>query len=200
MIPTEIPTRIRRQRQSEQLSMKPGILLCLALLSGGGFSGCSTAGQRSAGSEHWNGFPILPPIANANPSIRLPLVVHVPTRLKIERTTDMLSLEIDRSSLEATNLTVGTNMVTGVESRIYVYPEGELRPEDGGYSLGGADFNLGTRFWHAAQEGIPRPGKRYIVEADLVVFETDIPPQHMWSPYGKNYAVLWKRSLKQTVE
>jgi hypothetical protein len=43
--------------------------------------------------------------------------------------------------------------------------------------------------------------QKYVVEMDLTVFETDIPPQHMWHPQGsKNYKVLWQRTLRQTVE
>ena len=96
---------------------------------------------------------------------------------------------------------VGTNMVTGVESEFYVYPEGEPRPANGGSGLGGTDFNLGTIFWHTKLDGIPLPGRKYVVESELAVFETDIPGQHMWSPQGsKNYKVLWQRTLKQTVE
>lgn len=179
-------------------AMKPKLILYLALILSGGLLGCSTAAPSSAKTEQWHGFPILPPITNANPLIRLPFIIHVPARLKIERTTDMLSVEIDRSSFEATNLMVGLNMVTGVESKFYVYPEGELRPANGGYGLGGTDFNLGTSFWHTKQQGIPLPGKKYVVELDLIVFETDIPPQHMWSPQGsKNYKILWQRTMNQ---
>jgi hypothetical protein len=94
---------------------------------------------------------------------------------------------------------VGTNMVTGVESKFYVYSDGQPRPANGGYGLGGIDFNLGTRFWHTKPDGIPLPGKKYVVEVELTIFETDIPPQHDWSPYGKNYKILWQRTLKQTV-
>ena len=183
--------------------MKSKIILCLALVLSGGLFGCSTTVQSSAKSEQWHGFPILPPITNTNPSIRLPLLVHVPTKLKIERTTDMLSVKIhNQSSLETTNLMVGTNMVTGVQSELYIYPVGEPRYAKWLNSgLGGTDFNSGTSFWHTKQEGIPLPGKRYVVEMDLIVFETDIPPQHHWSPQGsKNYKVLWQRTLKQTVE
>ncbi len=149
------------------------------------------------------GFPLLPPIADANPSIPLPLRVQVPARLKVERRIDMLSVEIDnQSSFEATNLMVGTNMVTGVRSELYIYPAGELRPSKWLNSgLGGTDFNLGTSFFHTSQDGFPLPGKKYVVELDLIVFETDIPPQHEWRPQGsKNFKVLWQRTLKQTVE
>jgi len=151
--------------------------------------------QSSANSEPFRGFPIPPPITNANPSIRLPRLVHVPTKLKIGRTTDMLSVKVDQSSLEATNLMVGTNMVTGVQSEEYVFPEGEPRPANGRYGLGGTDFNLGTSFLHTRPDGIPLPGKKYVVEVDLAIFETDIPPQHEWAPTSKNYRILWKRTL-----
>jgi hypothetical protein len=181
--------------------MKPKLLLGLALVLGGGLIGCSAAAENPTNSNQWRGFEILPPITNANPSIRVPLLVHVPTKLKIERASDTLSVEIDKSSLEATNLTVGTNMVTGVESKVYVYPDGESRPVDGGEGLsGGWDFNLGTRFWHTKPDGIPLPGKKYVVEVELTAFETDIPPQHDWSPHGKNYKILWQRTLKQVVK
>lgn len=181
--------------------MNPKIILGLALVLSGGLFDHFAAAQSSAKSDQWHGFPILPPITNANPSIRLPLLVHVPTEIKVERTTDTLSVEIDTNSFESTNLMVGTNMVTGVQNEIYVYPEGEPRPANGGYGLGGTDFNLGTNFWHTKQEGIPLPGKKYVVELDLTVFETDIPPQHMWRPQGsKNYKILWQRTLKQIVK
>jgi hypothetical protein len=65
----------------------------------------------------------------------------------------------------------------------------------------GPEFNLGTSLLHTRPDGIPLPGKKYIVEVDLAVFETDVPPQHAWQPQGsKNYKVLWQRTLKQTVE
>jgi hypothetical protein len=181
--------------------MNPKIILCLALvLSGGLFSHFATA-ESSAKPDQWRGFPILPPITNANPSIRYPISIRVPTKLKIERTSDMLSETIDTNSFESTNLMVGTNMVTGVESKIYVYPEGEPRPANGGLGLsGGLAFNLGVGYWHTTQDGIPLQGKKYVVEIDLAAFETDIPPQHHWEPYGKNYKVLWQRTLKQIVE
>ena len=181
-------------------TMNPILILCLTLVLIGGLLGCSATAQSPAESEPFRGFPILPPITNANPSIRLPLLLHVPTKLKIERTTDMLSVQIDRTSLEATNLMVGTNMVTGAHSKLYVYPKGESRPANGRYEWG-TSFDLGKSLWHTRPEGIPLPGKKYVVELDFTVFETDVPPQHEWSPQGsRNYKVLWQRTLKQTVE
>jgi len=135
--------------------------------------------------------------------IRLPLLVQVPTQLKLERTTDLLSVGVDNENgLEATNLMVGTNMVTGVQSELYVHPVGEPRPVSGnGAGLAsGLHFNLGTHFLHIKPDGLPLPGVKYVVEMDLTVFETDKPAGHRWSPQGKNYKVLWRRTLKQVVE
>jgi hypothetical protein len=182
--------------------MKPKLILSLALVLSGGLFGCSAIAQSSAKPDQWQPFQIIPPMTNANPSIRHPVSIRVPTKLKIERTPDTLSETIDTNSFESTNLMVGTNMMTGVESKIYVYPEGESRPANGGLGLSsGLDFNLGVVYWHTKQDGIPLPGKKYVVEIDLAAFETDIPPQHYWNPQGsKNYKVLWQRTLKQIVE
>ena len=148
-------------------------------------------------------FPVLAPVADANPAIRQPILARVPARLKIARTEDTFSVTIDSDSFESTNLLVGTNMITGVQSELLVYPVGEPRPtnRDRMAESGGLVFNMGTAYWHAKPDGIPQAGKRYIVEMNLAAFETDIPPQHLWSPQSsKNYKVIWQRILKQTVE
>ena len=185
-------------------TMNSKLILCLALVLTGGLFDHFASAQSPANSNEWPGFTILPPITNANPSIRVPLLVHVPTKLKIEQASDTLTMEIDKSSLEVTNLMAGTNMVTGVESKIYVYREGESRPAIGGYGLGGIDFNLGTSIWHIKADRVPinpMSTQKYVVEMDLIVFETDILPQHMWRPQeSKKYKMLWQRTLKQTVK
>jgi hypothetical protein len=146
-------------------------------------------------------FPLKAPIANADPAICHLVSVRVPTQLKIERTPDTLFVEIDTNSYESTNLTVGTNMLVGNEAELDVYPAGKppaLKSGDG--SMGSGTGFSASGIWHTKPNGIPLPGKKYEVEMDLVVFETDIPPQHMWMPRGKNYKVLWRRTLKQIVE
>ena len=185
--------------------MNTKLILYLTLVLSGGFFGCSAAAQSSAESEPFRGLPIALPITNAKTSIRLPRSIRVPSKLKIERTTGMLSVAIDQTSLAATNLMVGTNMVTGVKSELYVYPVGKERPapaNDRGYGglVSGLDFNLGTWILHTKPDGIPLPGLKYVVEVELTAFETDIPGGHFWQPYSMNYKVLWRRTLKQTVE
>ena len=47
------------------------------------------------------------------------------------------------------------------------------------------------------QDWIAEPGKRSVVEHDLSLFETDVPPEHMWSPASSGkYRVLWEKRLK----
>jgi hypothetical protein len=192
--------------------MKPKLILCLALVLNGGLLGCSAIAQNSAKSDTWNGFPILPPITNANPYIRCLVSIRVPTKLKIERTTHTLSVEVDTNSFESTNITVGTNMIIGVQSACSVHladdpfgghlgrPVGLLTDRMGWGLCAGADFNLGKRIWTKNGDGVPQSGTKYVVEAVLAVFETDIPPQHEWSPYDKKFKIIWQRTLKQTVE
>ncbi len=168
---------------------------------------CSEGQTQSNGNLVWHGFPILAPISDVDPSVRHKVEVKVPTQLTVERGSNTLSITVDRNSREPTNILVGSKMVTGVQWHTYIYPEGETRPSrtdrgglSGGGSSGGFDFNLGTTFLHTKPDGIPVAGKNYVVEMDLSIFETDIPAQHMWSPYSTNYRILWERTLRQLVE
>lgn len=35
-----------------------------------------------------------------------------------------------------------------------------------------------------------------MVEEDISIFETDIPPQHMWMPTSNSYKVLWENKFQ----
>ena len=85
----------------------------------------------------------------------------------------MLSVEIDTNSFESTNLMVGTNMVTGSDNYLYVYPFGAPRPLQAKVeSISGVDCLIGGVFHKTDLDGIPKAGKKYVVEADLIIFET----------------------------
>jgi hypothetical protein len=176
-------------------------LLALLLLGAVTYAGCTTPQQPKPAPE-WHGFPIVPPIPDADPAVRHPVTLQVPTRIEVERTTETIAFSIDRSALEPADVTVGLQMLTGVTSEWFVYRVGESRPAEpfcSGLS-GGVEFNLGTSFVNTKQRGIPVPGEQYVIEVDLAVFETDIPAQHFWSPHSEKYQVLWTRTLRQTVE
>ena len=95
-------------------------------------------------------------------------------------------------------------MTMGVKHELRVWEQGETRPVEanGGVTLRGpvtsSDLGLQSEktFLNKAQGGIPEPGKSYIVEEDVTIFETDIPAQHMWSPTSKKYSVLWEGKIQ----
>lgn len=130
------------------------------------------------------------------------LQVSVPTHLRIERTPDAVTVTIDRQTLESARLTVDEKMVTGVGSELRVYRANESRPATPN-RLGvteGTDFILGTDVLNANDRDFPVPQQKYIIEMVLTIFETDIPPRHQWQPSdGKQYKVLWHRTLTETV-
>jgi len=149
----------------------------------------------------FRGFPDPTPMAGANPSVRHQVVVQIPTELVIERTADSLSIALDGAKRKPATITVGEKMITGVEDRTFVYPKGEPRPSGPGeIGLGGTDFNFGARIMHLKPEGIPVKGKSYVIEVEWTIFETDIPPQHMWSPRSGKYKILLEGKLQKTVE
>jgi hypothetical protein len=144
-----------------------------------------------------------PPQASAPPDASGPreLAVRVPAALSLSRGLDALSVSIDPASLAETKVVVDPGMIVGVEDEVVVYPIGQERPSSGrlGYSSS-ADFALGTDSWSTRTDGIPVPGTRYVAAMRLVLFETDVPPQHEWDPHAGRYKALWTRTLEQAEE
>src|SRR5205807_576256 len=145
--------------------------------------------------------------AGANPSIRHPMTVRVPTGLRVIRTDDTLT--IGWESLQETNLTVGTNMVLGCTRETRILRNGvpkksseseyEFNEWFGGSSAGTvADFGSSDTVLHRKYGHALLPADAYSVEYRCVVFETDIPPQHFWQPIGGKYRVLWEHNFKET--
>ena len=132
--------------------------------------------------------------------------VPMPTRLSVQRSGNSLSVSFDLASLRNLKVSAGQKMTLGLKYELRVYAKGDTRPVDAsvGYASinepvtpAGLGFLKSAQILNRVQGGIPAPGKRYIVEEDLSLFETDVPPQHMWNPQaGKTYTVLWKKTLK----
>jgi hypothetical protein len=145
------------------------------------------------------GFPLLPPIADANPAIRCPVQVHIPVRLHAERKER--SIKIEASEMVVTNLTVGTNMITGTECETKAYQGGRLLSVggsslQGGFGDGGYREDLRLDF-----EKSLKPDENISVEIKMTLFETDESAQHMWSPQsGKKYQALWEQTFKLIVK
>jgi hypothetical protein len=130
--------------------------------------------------------------------VRQPKKFQVPTKLRVGRTDDRLTIEVDPSSLEAITGEVGANMVTGMKHALRVYRGKELVVS--GYGGLGGDWNVGTLYLNRGLDKIPKPGEKYTVEMDMSLFETDVPAQHQWAPESDRYKVLWSRTVKQDVE
>jgi len=128
-------------------------------------------------------------------------------RLDIQRTEDSLAIRF--ASFQSTNLSVGSNMVTGIQCENKIYRSDELPPSGGLGVQGGLEGGLDMEshldsynyVFTRSRDKMPQPGEQYVVEYRLTIFETDIPAQHMWSPQsGKQYRVLWTKTFRETVK
>ncbi len=141
-------------------------------------------------------YPRIQPSPDADPSVRHPVDVAVPTSLAVVRGTGTASVDLDRATMETAHVTVGANMLTGIQREEYVYPEGQPRPAQGTLSL-----SAGLEIDRGGARTLTLDGtQRYVVEIVLTIFETAEPPQHMWSPTASRYRVLWTRTLRAVVQ
>ena len=99
-------------------------------------------------------------------------------------------------------------MTIGMKDELRVYLKGDARPsryrsvlegsmneKEPAVPLSDANLLKSTETLTSVQDGIPAAGMRYIVEHDIILFETDVPAQHMWSPrvgYGETMSVSSK--------
>lgn len=174
---------------------------CLPPQPGGGNQRLAAKAATSAPSDVRPappiGFPILPPIANADPSIRQPRNVQVPTRLTIERTDSRIGYQFDPAALQTEPLFVGASMIVGYAWEESVHSNGKTLWTGGGLSTSVASSSSG---FNRHVDGFPVPGEKYTIETRITVFETDIPPQHMWSPESGKYKVLLTRTICENVD
>jgi hypothetical protein len=141
------------------------------------------------------GVPQPGPINSADIPVRRELKVRMPTRLSLTQSSESVTVAVDKTKFETETLRVGENMITGVGWTFRQYEIGSLptslidQPFEG--LKVGLDFNLGTQSFPVATF------KGKVIEMDFTIFETDIPPQHMWQPRAsKNYKVLWRGVLE----
>jgi hypothetical protein len=137
-------------------------------------------------------FQEIGPIKDADPAQRQVKVLGVPTSLIIEAKPAGTYVGFDQQSVCELKLMVGRKMVVGVEWTLYYYrgtERVELRRETGGslesLTSGGQQVVQGL-------QGIADVQGSLQLIAELSVFETDIPPQHMWMPQKGRYQVLWR--------
>jgi hypothetical protein len=148
------------------------------------------------------GFPVLPSIPTADPSVRSEKAFRLPTRLTVERTDTTLALGLDAASAEAVKVSVGKDMVTGFKDELFVYRTGKLVVSGYAGLQGGPDPSRCPDLHlvlNRASDKVPNAGEGYTLEVRLTLFETDILAQHLWAPETGKYKVLWAKALKADV-
>ena len=123
----------------------------------------------------------------------------MPTRLSVQRTAGRFSISYDRGALRNVKITVGKKMTIGTKDELRVYLKGDARPSRFRTVLEGSIKLNSTETLTIAQDGIPPAGKRCIVEHDILLFETDVPAQHLWSPESSRKYRILSEKKQQTV-
>lgn len=151
-----------------------------------------------------NGLPQAGRAQTAGFLSRHEIEVPMPTRLNVQRTESRISVSYDLSSQRKLKVAVENGKFIGIKDEMRVYAKGAARPQSAG-SISYASiedpptssFLKSATFLNRIPDGIPVPGKTYMIERDISLFETDVPPQHMWRGImGNRYSVLWEEALK----
>lgn len=140
-------------------------------------------------------YPQPPPVPGADPDARQEVVLLVPAALSVRKADDgALAVGWVTTAPEAVRVAVGKRMVLGTRIDESVWA--------GGKHLEGHDSETllsGEPLWDADSTSflrdLPATGP-LVLRATVRVFETDIPDQHLWSPTGGRYRVLWERTYE----
>jgi hypothetical protein len=129
------------------------------------------------------------------------LSLRVPAGLTVARALDTLTVGIDPDTLGATEVTAHAGRTRGIEAHARVFARGSERAvSERTFLAPGTDFAAVASAWSAQKDGVPLPDTRYVVEVELVLFETDVPPSAAWEPRGGRFDPLWTRTLRQAEE
>jgi hypothetical protein len=153
---------------------------------------CSATGFTQQNPEQVQLFEALDAIEDADPEQRHPEVLLMPTRLLLESSDIGTLVGFDSISVHSIKISVGHKMVVGCKWVLYYYDGAEqieLRHNLGG-SLGTL-FGSGRMVIQGLNAIAQSKGSLQLI-ADLTVFETDIPIQHMWDPKQGRYRALWR--------
>ena len=148
------------------------------------------------------GFPVIPPIKDADPSVRHEETFQVPTRLLVMETLGRVKVGWDTDSVEDIHIDVGHKMIVGTKVEINVVADGcplEMYGPSMSHRSGVHIVSKGDPFLPFLQidkKSIPS-SKEAVIQAHITIFETAIPPQHMWDiQIDGRYRVLWERTVE----
>lgn len=127
--------------------------------------------------------------------------MRVPAALRIARGIETLAVGIDPASCAETTVSVDPAMVLGIESTTRLFSKGRTRLLSQRHGdASGSDFAAVAVTWNAQRDGIPEPGKNYVIEMHLVLFETDVRPGPRWNPHRGRFKTLLSRTIRQAEE
>jgi hypothetical protein len=137
-------------------------------------------------------FEELEAIEDADPERRHLDVLWMPSGLLIESGENDVVVSFDSASVNEVRISVGHKMVVGCEWDLY-YFDGTDRVR----LMRNAGLSVESLFDHDRMlirglEAITEARGSLQIVAELTVFETDIPIQHMWDPKRGHYRVLWR--------
>jgi hypothetical protein len=148
-----------------------------------------------------------------DPTARQPLEVQIPFGLSADRIGplgDNIGIGSGFQTDEWTNLVVGSNMITGARIEWFVYPDSQPKPSKPTDIQQYCQPRLPSDYFNRARgDSLPEAGKKYLVEMNYVLFETDNAPTNLdewgqirtdiWRPQdGKAYRVLVEKTLRTT--
>ncbi len=147
----------------------------------------------------------IPPDPTPTPKVRPrgqnTISFKIPTKLKLGESNRQATYALADKPLQTITLKVDSTFFSGAEYRVFIYPEGEPRPQaelisgicpDVQALSGWTGFRSGKNYGRY-------PGQKTVIEVEIIIFQTDVPPSTVWEPYGKKYKVLWTGSVKETV-
>ena len=90
-------------------------------------------------------------------------------------------------------------MTVGIRQEESIYHDGTEKPINMALQSGLA-FAASTNVLAVPTVEYSQPGQSFDFEHRIMIFETDLPAQHMWSPErGKYYKVLWAGTFREPI-
>jgi hypothetical protein len=141
-------------------------------------------------------FPDYGRVEGANPNLTHNETFSIPSRLIVRCDATHAWAKPDVSSRENVTLPIGQKMILGLHAVNELRPQG--RPTvllgEGRSSMGegrsGEVHSVSLDEVHSVR---PNSSRQVIMRAEI--FETDMPPQHLWQPQGPKYRVLWQKEF-----
>jgi hypothetical protein len=134
--------------------------------------------------------------AGPDPPDRRKVLTTVPTSLRATmRRDEKGTFDVVNSGTKRIKLSIRSGFYTGINTVVVVRRGGEIVHSIGGIQSP-ADL---SRFHDVVGSSILTDADADHIYYTISIFETDIPPQHLWSPeWSRAYKVLWSRTFRTT--